>query len=204
MSIFAKPNQATEFDGNLKVLFLHGLEGSPEGQKAVFLKKKWNASVPHLRTGPLRELKSSHANVSWKDLPARDLKKAVDVVYKDALSAMNYVNPDVIIGSSMGGALLARLVIEEKWKGPRIFLAPAIDHFLKDVNLPEMKSAMWILGETDEVVPNTPNIKHCLNTGGNLIVSPSDDHRLAMATDSGLLDCAITTVIEIDQVNTYL
>ena len=201
MAIFANPTPSEiPSQSGINILFLHGLEGSPEGQKAVHLKRKWGANVPKLRTEMLRDLKSKFSGTAWKEMPEAQLKTAFDKVYLDALSALNYIKPDIVIGSSLGGAILARMLIEGKWLGNSIFLAPAIDPLLGDVTLPETRNSVWILGELDTEVPNGPNVYHCLKSGGSLVVMESEGHRLPKAVTSGLLDNAITTVIEIDQV----
>ena len=200
-SIFAAPVEQVT-DSGLTVLFLHGLEGSPEGDKSLHLKEKWGGKSPVLRTGPLRSLKSESGDLDWQSLPKDKLSSAVNVVYQDALSALNYCNPDVVIGSSMGGAILAKLIAEGQWAGPSVFLAPAIDTLLgTDFVLEEVPSAVWILGEFDTIVRNDLNKARCLKTGGSLMVSPEDCHRLHKALKSGLIDCAITTVLEINEVN---
>ena len=200
-SIFAAPVEETP-NTDLTVLFLHGLEGSPEGDKSLHLKKKWGGKTPVLRTGPLRSLKSESGDMEWEDLPRDKLAAALDVVYQDALAALNYCNPDVVVGSSMGGALLAKLVNEDHWTGPSVFLAPAIDMLLgTDFNLPSMTNAVWVLGEFDEIVCNKSNKERCVKAGSSLMVSPEDCHRLHKALKTGLIDCAIATVFELNEVD---
>ena len=203
MSIFAKPVESDNSTG-MKILFLHGLEGSPEGEKAVYLKEKWRAKVPALRTNVLHELKSKHGGIEWKEIPKPEFREALDKVYQDALSALNYEKPDVIIGSSMGGALLAKLIINDRWSGNSIFLAPAIQPFLGEIVLPEIRNSVWILGEMDDVVTNGPNICHCLRSGGSLTVVTSDGHRLHKALSTGLIDNAIATVVEISHLSSII
>ena len=197
VSIFANPDEE-EVSTGLTVLFLHGLEGSPEGEKSTHFKKKWGGKTPALRSGQLRSIKSEWGT----DAPKDKLEDAVNVVYRDAIAALNYCNPDVVIGSSMGGALLAKLVSEGRWDGPSVFLAPAIDMFLgPDIVLPQMTSSVWVLGEFDEIVHNDLNIERCVKSGGNLLISPEDSHRLHRALSSGLIDCAITTALELSHMN---
>lgn len=200
-SIFAAPVEEIP-NTDLTVLFLHGLEGSPEGDKSLHFKEKWGGKTPVLRTGPLRDLKSERGGMEWQDLPKGKLSAAVNVVYQDALSALNYCKPDVIIGSSMGGALLAKLASEGHWDGPSVFLAPAIDMLLgADFDLPTMTNAVWVLGELDEIVSNDLNKIRCVKAGSSLMVSPEDCHRLHKALKNGLIDCAIATVFELNEVD---
>ena len=199
MSIFATPKENLgDLDDGTRVLFLHGLEGAPNGGKALHLKEHWNARAPLLRSKDLREMQMKHPSKSWQEMPAREFKQALDNVYDDAVSALQYLEPDVIVGSSMGGALLARLVLERKWTGPCVFLAPAIESLLGVVELPLIKSSVWILAEVDNVVPNASNIKHCKKVEGNLMLSANDTHRLQKALSTGLIDCAIVTALELE------
>ena len=200
-SIFAAPVEELTNTG-LTVLFLHGLEGSPEGDKSLHFKEKWGGKTPVLRTGPLRNLKSEMGDMEWQDLPKDKLSAALDVVYQDALAALNYCKPDVVVGSSMGGALLAKMISEGYWEGPSVFLAPAIDMLLgTDFSLPSMTNAVWVLGELDEIVSNDLNKTRCVRAGSSLMVSSDDCHRLHKALSMGLIDCAIATVFELNEVN---
>jgi len=121
----------------------------------------------------------------------------MEPAYEDACAAVRYFDPDIVVGSSLGGALLAKMVMEDKWNGNCVFLAPAIDSLLGDVTLPEMRSAVWILGECDDITPNIFNIRHCRASSGQLMVSRDDNHQLEKALAGGLIDSAITTSLEI-------
>ena len=98
--IFQKPPQPVT--GALKTLFLHGLEGSPDGKKASMLKQKWGAMVPTLRTIKLREIKNSLGNRSWSEFSKNKIDKAIQDPYSDAKDAVRYLKPDIVVGSSMG------------------------------------------------------------------------------------------------------
>ena len=199
MSIFAKPHDShTEPD--LKVLFLHGLEGSPKGDKSIHLSKEYGAKTPGLRTQKLRDLKGKVSSGRFQDAPKKQLKETFAPAYQDACDAVRFMKPDIIVGSSMGGAILAQMVLEGVWKGNCVFLAPAIENLLGNVSLPAtsfLKNSVWVLGELDQIVSNGPNIRHCQSVGGSLIVSPGDSHRLHLALEKGLIDSAITTSIEL-------
>lgn len=196
MSIFAAPPD-TLSDIDVRVLFLHGLEGSPTGAKAIHLKKKWKAQCPKMRTEPLQKLKSTLINSDWASISKQKIAHALAPAYSDACEAARYFKPDIIVGSSLGGAILSKMVIENIWKGNCVFLAPAIQNILGDINLSPMPASVWILGECDDIVPNYDNIKYAQITSGQLIISPNDGHRLHHALESGLIDAAITTSLEI-------
>ena len=200
MSIFAKPEIVKDDgDDSLKVLFLHGLEGTPEGVKSTYLKTHWNASTPVLRTSELRLLQEKYPGTQWIDIPKYEVQDALAPAYTDAAAAVAYLEPDIVVGSSMGGALLAKLIVDEKYSGPAIFLAPAIDELVTDITLPKKKAAVWVLGELDEVISNADCVKRCISSGGSLLMSIGDDHRLSKAIGSGIIDCAIVTVLQLGE-----
>ena len=199
MPIFSNPNLDVP-EPDLKIVFLHGLEGSPTGEKSQHLSKTYQAKAPSLRTRALRELKSNLGQGSdFRSASKKDLSSAFDPAYQDACDAVRYYKPDIIVGSSMGGAILARMVKEGIWSGRCVFLAPAIENLLGDITLPVMKDSVWVLGEMDQIVSNGPNVRHCQSVGGSLLVSPSDGHRLHLALKNGLIDAAITTSVELSQ-----
>lgn len=207
MSIFAKP-QEIQNDNNfgVKVLFLHGLEGSPNGEKSRHMQAKWGALVPHLRTTDLRNLKEKCRN-QWHLADAEDLEEALSTPYQDALDAVQYCKPDIIVGSSMGAALLYKLYAEEAYSGSGVFLAPAIPNLLSSEEITSATknvknhSTFWLFGETDTIVSNKENARIAKLCKGSIAYSPEDGHRLKSATASGLIDSAILTVIEMSQVN---
>ena len=200
MSIFAKQIVTDDQnDSSLKVLFLHGLEGSPEGVKATYLKQHWNALTPILRTTDLRLLSEKYPGTRWVDMPKREMQDAMASTYADALAAIAYLKPDIVIGSSMGGALLAKSIADEKYSGPAIFLAPAIDELCTDIRLPEKTACVWVLGELDDIISNVSCVRRCIASGGSLMMSIADDHRLHKALRSKLIDCAIITALQLDE-----
>lgn len=197
--IFQEP-PAPDF-GPLKVLFLHGLEGSTNGRKATLLKNQWGAVAPNLRTEKLRQIKADLGPSGWRGVSDRKLKNAIEDPYSDAKDAVRYLNPDIIVGSSMGGALLFKLVLEEVVDATSttcVFLAPAIEELVNPQNTPLMPGSIWVLGEMDDVVNNKANIKYSQLAGGSLIFSERDNHSLSLSTGSGLLSSVMTTAFEIN------
>ncbi len=196
MAIFEKPK--TDYDdADVKIIFLHGLEGSTTGEKSIHLHATWHANSPAIRTQKLQNLRAKMYPKGFQQARKRDLEKAIHPAYEDARDAVRYARPDLIVGSSLGGALLARLVMEGEYDGHCVFLAPAIENLLGTVVLPPLKSSVWILAETDDQVSNASNIRHCMQVGGNLMMSPNDNHRLQLALKNGLIDSAIVTSLEI-------
>lgn len=198
MPIFAKSEVNTDIDDySLKVLFLHGLEGSSSGDKSIYLKTKWGASSPIIRTSDLRSLREDNPGTAWNDMPEGKLKSAIKQSYADASAAVAYLEPDIVIGSSLGGALLAKLIVDKKYNGPAVFLAPAISELCSDITMPTKHDAVWVIGELDETISNSECVKSCVKTGGSLLVSQHDNHRLHKALKAGLIDVAIITALQL-------
>ena len=202
MSIFAKPqNDIKENQYGAKILYLHGLEGSPDGSKASYLRKNWSAFTPPIRTEAVSDLRSKYSGV-WKNSSFEEIEEAMSTAYSDALDAVNYLKPDIVVGSSLGAAILYKLFADEHYSGSAIFLAPAIPHLLSDDVISKGSAGVsqnpscWVLAELDTLVPNSVNASLCKAVSGNLIYSPNDSHRLHKALNSGLIDAAILTAIE--------
>ena len=202
MSIFAKPQAVqTENDFGVKILFLHGLEGSPSGSKGLHLQKKWSAQSPKLRTSDMIELKENHSG-RWDLVEKSTIGNALQNAYDDAVDAVNYMQPDIIVGSSMGGAILMKLYSEERYSGQGVFLAPAVSELLtretiaKGVTHAKDTTTMWVFGEADTVVSNRAGVGIAKQVNGNILFSPGDGHRLSLALERGLIDSAILTCIE--------
>lgn len=203
-SIFAKPSSANtvrENEYGVKILFLHGLEGSPSGSKASHLKQKWSAMCPAIRTKNVLDLKEKCAG-KWENASQAEIEEAMQEAYRDALDAVKYADPDIVVGSSMGAALLYKLYANDQFSGSGVFLAPAIPHLISNTEIAEGTSVLkdtcstWILGELDTIVPNSKNAEIAKSLGGNLFYSPEDTHRLSKALETGLIDAAILTAIE--------
>ena len=202
MGIFATPKRvevSNEF--GLKILFLHGLEGNPSGLKAQYLQTHWGALCPRLRTEALIQLKKDHPG-GWGDIDQEKIDEAFAVPYKDALDAVRYSKPDVIVGSSMGAAILFKLIVEEHFSGVAVFCAPGIGNLLPQdlinkANKNILSNAVWLLGEADTVVSNRHNVELAKRTNGSVIISPGDDHRLNKALNTNILESAVLTAIEL-------
>ena len=203
MGIFATPEKSevtNEF--GLKILFLHGLEGNPNGAKAKYLQAQWGASCPRLRSEQLIQIKKDHPG-DWSSLDQEKIDEAFATPYKDAFDAVKYASPDVIVGSSMGAAILFKLVVEGHFSGISVFCAPGINIFLSQdlinkANKDMLQNSVWLLGEADTVVSNRHNINLAKRVNGSVIVSPSDDHRLNKALSTNILNAAVLTAIELN------
>ena len=205
MTIYSKPEkEAHENEYGIKVLFLHGLEGSPTGSKAIFLRDKWAALCPMLRTSAPRDLSDSCSG-DWSLVDQAQIDEALSDAYDDVKDAARYSSPDVIVGSSLGGALLFRLISDGLHEGSSVFCAPSIDGLVSpDVVINSVTShksvfskSVWLLGELDTVVSNPYNVRVAKKLGASVLFSPDDDHRLNKSINSNILNAAVLTAIEL-------
>ena len=100
--------------------------------------------------------------------------------------------PALLIGSSFGGLLATRLLLEGMWRGPTLLLAPASRKILGDRPLPDDTVGVVIHGRHDRVVP-VEDGRWLASTGGpdTMFWEVDDDHRLGSILHNGVLDAAI-------------
>ena len=156
----------------MKLMFLHGLEGSPQGNKARYLRTKYQVAAPALDTSAIRAWLSS---ASAKDRVPRSL---VQPTLTQLATLLQSNAPEVLVGSSYGGALALLLAAEGLWQGPMILMAPAVFRF--SLAPFEHPAPVVILhGLHDEIVPidSSRQWSQVLGTQSHLI-ELDDDHRL--------------------------
>ena len=175
----------------MKIMFLHGLEGSPQGTKASYLQEKYGAYVPELDMSELKGLKKSNGG-SWALVDRYDVLWASRVPMKQTREAIEQFCPDMVIGSSMGGAILAKMAVENAWSGPSIFLASAskLMYGISKVPLPLGQKSVWIHGSSDDIIPVDDSLEIAKASGGCTEIV-DDGHRLEKIIDLGSLDEAI-------------
>ena len=89
----------------LRVQFVHGLEGSPRGSKARLLARHFDARTPEMDT--------------------RDFEGCV----ARQTEVLTEFSPDVLVGSSFGGAVAVAMLNQGLWTGPTLLLAQAARHY---------------------------------------------------------------------------
>ena len=118
-----------------KVLYLHGLESKQGGPKVDFLANEFIVHAPKM---------------DYKD-PDLNIK---------LMFAIQDLNPDLIIGSSMGGYVAD--ILAEKYGKPAILFNPALHNrnFDPAINYPVageeaeiQEKKVVVLGKQDEVIP---------------------------------------------------
>ena len=148
-----------------RVLFVHGLEGSPQGAKATLLAEAFHALTPEMDT---------------KDFPA-----CVEV-QRDAIASFQ---PDVVVGSSFGGAVVVELLRSNGWRGPTLLLAQAALRYDPEASLPDDVTVWLVHGRRDDII-DIDESRRLADTGSPdrvRLLEVDDDHPLHESVRSGAL-----------------
>lgn len=146
----------------LKVQLIHGLEGSPNGAKAQFLASRFDALTPGMDT--------------------RDFEGSIRV----QAEAITRFRPDVLVGSSFGGAVAAALLQRGSWHGPTVLLAPALEPFGVEPSLPAGAPVVIVHGIADDIVPieASRRLARACDPAWVTLVEVDDGHRLGSLLES--------------------
>lgn len=148
----------------MKVQLIHGLEGSPTGAKARYLRGYFELLAPSMDTT------NFEASVA---------------VQAEALRGFE---PDVLVGSSFGGAVALALLQRGLWQGPTLLLAPAVGYFGVAPSVPEGVSVSIVHGTRDAICPLEQSriLARTGSPGRVELVEVDDEHRLdsLLASDS--------------------
>ncbi len=132
-----------------KILFLHGLESKPGGSKVSYL-----ADLGYEILNPL--------------LPADDFNVSLNVAQKELEK-----HPDIIVGSSRGGALALAL---EAHNVPLVLVAPAWRRF--GVTTAVHSGTVILHSEHDDIVPFEDTQELFRNNIGLEVIACGDSHRM--------------------------
>jgi predicted esterase len=188
-----------------RVLFLHGLEGRPNGTKGRALAERFAVRAPTLDTSAARELAQRHGLDSLSAVAERvqDAESALGAALRtplDQARAALEQEPaiDVAVGSSFGGALLLELVHRGHWRGPCLFLAQAGRALLPgDRWLPPEVRAVLVHGTGDSVVPIEGSRELFSRAGPDCqLWEVHEGHPLAEFTAAGGLIRAVEVLLE--------
>lgn len=150
-----------------RVQFIHGLEGSPQGAKARLFARHFPTSTPAMDT--------------------KDFEACVRVQEAE----IGAFRPDVLIGSSFGGAVAVELLHRGAWTGPTLLLAQAAFRIGTRTSLPAGR-IVWIVHGTNDEVVDVDDSRRLAQTGTPALVrliEVDDDHSLhAMVADGRLID----------------
>ncbi|MDP2314785.1 MAG: YqiA/YcfP family alpha/beta fold hydrolase [Pseudomonadota bacterium] len=151
------------------IVFLHGLESGPHGNKAAWLRARYGAFTPALDT------------------------TSFDAAVAGAAAALAEHRPRVVVGSSFGGAVATRLLLDGVWAGPTVLIAPAAHRVGLDAALPPGTRAIVIHGDADDVIPLADSQSLVLGAGAGveLWTIAGGDHRLNRILEDGTLELAL-------------
>jgi alpha/beta superfamily hydrolase len=148
-----------------RVQFIHGLEGSPQGAKA--------------------QLFAAHCTALTPAMDTRDFEGCV------ALHAATIASfqPDVLVGSSFGGAVGVALLQRRVWCGPTLLLAQAAQHCGLAPELPDGAHVWLVHGRDDDVVDieDSRALARSGTPGLVRLIEVDDDHSLHGMVESGRL-----------------
>lgn len=148
---------------DLRVQFVHGLEGSPEGRKARYLSERFEALTP--------------------DMDTSDFEACVRL-QSEVLATHR---PRVLIGSSFGGAVVVRLLADGVHAGPALLLAQAAQHFLDEPRLPSAVRVWLVHGVRDDVVDIAGSRQLAATSTAARLIELDDDHALRSITEDETL-----------------
>ncbi|HVM96673.1 MAG TPA: hypothetical protein VMT89_09805 [Candidatus Acidoferrales bacterium] len=157
---------------SIRLQFIHGLEGSPQGAKAQLFAQHFVATTPAMDTSNFAGCVALHAGV------------------------IESFKPEVLVGSSFGGAVAVALLQRGVWRGPTLLLAQAAKHFGLPLELPRDVPIWLVHGIHDDVV-DIAESRELARSGSPELVKlfeVDDDHSLHAMVESGRL---IETVREL-------
>lgn len=137
----------------MTILFLHGWQSLPGGIKPTYLAQH------------------GHSVINPK-LPDDDLDEAVRI----AQAEFDRHRPDVVVGSSRGGAVAMNIQIGET---PLVLLCPAWKRW--GTATPVKPSTVILHSPADDVVPFADSVELAKNSGlpSNSLIEVGTEHRLA-------------------------
>jgi hypothetical protein len=152
-------------DAKLRVQFIHGLEGSPQGSKARALAAHFETLTPAMDTASFEGCVAQHAEL------------------------VRRFEPDVLVGSSFGGAVAVALLQREQWHGPTLLLAQAALRQGLRARLPRGVRVWLVHATRDDIVPVEDSRRLAKSGSAGLVrlVEVEDDHALHGFVASGRL-----------------
>jgi len=174
----------------MKVLYLS--DRDEDMTKMMHLQTRYETVVPTIYSTDFEVLTQKYGD--WIFMTQGELEEEMSKCVGVADHVIQKFCPDVIVSSSMGGAVHRMLIDEGLWHGPNVFLASADRKIFNNGSYQDSDS-VWIHGREDQRIPAAHSIKTARDAEGTLVLT-SDDHTLDSITDSGLIDWAITTAVE--------
>lgn len=149
----------------IRVQFAHGLEGSPQGAKARLFAQHFEACTPAMDT--------------------RDLEACIALHTQE----LERFRPDVLVGSSFGGAVVVELLRRGRFAGPALLLAQAALRSDPAARLPE-GVRVWLVHGLRDTLVDPEESRRLADTGSPglvRLIEVDDDHGLHGLVRSGEL-----------------
>lgn len=164
-------------------MYLHGLESGPMGTKVIALRRDGLEVVaPQLDAAPVAALLRDGS--TDRDAYLR----ALDAPVAQGLEALAAARPDVVVGSSFGAAVLARMIVDPRYGDtPAVMLAGAGVKLAGTTSLPAGLRVLLVHGRDDVVIPIDDSRALAATSRTAVLVEVHDDHRLTTTTHSGML-----------------
>lgn len=172
----------SSFDADALPLYIHGLEGSAQGSKGTFMLNTFG------RSGP---------NMPAKKGVSGDRPSSFETCFDVMKSYLDDHGASVLVGSSFGGAITMALLQRGIWHGPVVLLAPAIQYYGLNLQLPSEVHAIIIHDPQDDLIDfSGSEALHQANLNSSELWISDGGHRLKTITHNGLLERAVRDQIQ--------
>lgn len=154
------------------ILYFHGRMSGPSGTKSVWLADRYGAVTPQL-----------------------DTLTTVENALPVARAALAEHRPDLVVGSSFGGAVTVALAREGLLDVPFVLIAQAAVKLGGGDALPHGSRAILIHGDQDAVVPHADSVALAATGGAGvrLVTVVGGDHQLHGILQTGELAEALAS-----------
>ena len=106
------------------LIFCHGLESSPNGRKAIWLKERYGGLTPKLKTQETRDFFRIRKRTKIGSEDQHGWRQELRLNARSVASTL-CDGTELLIGSSYGGAVVCEMVSLGLWTGPVLLLASA-------------------------------------------------------------------------------
>jgi alpha/beta superfamily hydrolase len=131
-------------------------------------------------------LLAQHFDACTPSMDTRDFESCVGV----HAGTLARFQPDVLIGSSFGGAVAVALLERKLWRGPTLLLAQAALHYKPSARLPAGVRVLMVHARADDVVPVAQSRLLAATAPADTkveLIECDDDHALSQLVASGEL-----------------